>query len=463
MGLEKLIGEILEEITPTNDERIRLQRLADSYLQRTEKKSKEMVNDAVVFLGGSIEKDTMLRGDADIDVFVLLPTTLSKREFREMGLDIGRRVFLGHTPIERFADHPYLEVEDGGTTISIVPAYKTEAMRWKSAVDRTYYHVKYVKENLGEDQKGEVRLLKRFMKGVRVYGAESTVKGFSGYLCELLIIHYKTFKNWLIAAGKWNPQVIIDPANLYGGDLEIPKIIFEGQPLVVVDPVDKGRNVSAATSKGSLSRLISAVHAFLLKPSRKFFFPPIPMFDVKERLSKRMGILSLAFQHHEIVEDTLFPQLERLARKLVTKLKEEGFNTLRWEAYSNYRDSSYVLLELQSTTVPRQYLKVGPHTFDAGHEEAFLEKNMRDSVALWISEEGRWKAIKFRDAVDAKVLLRKIASEGKVVPRGIRAQIQKTSRIMGTHEIILEAERNPLFREFLTRFLENTEFWICDP
>jgi tRNA nucleotidyltransferase (CCA-adding enzyme) len=40
---------------------------------------------------------------------------------------------------------------------------------------------------------GEVRLLKKFMKGTGVYGAEIKIGGFSGYLCELLILKYRSF------------------------------------------------------------------------------------------------------------------------------------------------------------------------------------------------------------------------------------------------------------------------------
>ena len=168
----------------------------------------------------------------------------------------------------------------------------------------------------------------------------------------------------------------------------------------------------------------------------------------------------MGFHHRRMVEDTLFPQLERLARKVMTRLREEGFNPLRSEAYSDYSNSSYILMELQSTKIPKQYLKVGPYAFDAGHEEAFLEKNLEDSVALWISEDGRWKATKFRETVDAITLLRKIVSEGKVVPKGIRGEVKETARILGRNEMASEAERNPLLKEFLIRFLGINEFWI---
>jgi tRNA nucleotidyltransferase (CCA-adding enzyme) len=86
--------------------------------------------------------------------------------------------------IERFAEHPYLEIIQDEMRIDIVPCYNVERGQWQSATDRTPFHTDYVKKNLKPDLLGEVRLLKKFMQGVGVYGAEVKIGGFSGYLCD---------------------------------------------------------------------------------------------------------------------------------------------------------------------------------------------------------------------------------------------------------------------------------------
>jgi tRNA nucleotidyltransferase (CCA-adding enzyme) len=67
-------------------------------------------------------------------------------------------------------------------------------LEWLSATDRTPF-IHYVKKRLGKTLQDDVRLLKKFMQGIKVYGAEIKTGGFSGYLCELLILHYGSFAN----------------------------------------------------------------------------------------------------------------------------------------------------------------------------------------------------------------------------------------------------------------------------
>jgi tRNA adenylyltransferase (EC 2.7.7.25) len=65
--------------------------------------------------------------------------------------------------------------------------------------------------NLHREQKDEVRLLKKFMKGIGVYGAEIKVKGFSGYVAELLVYFYDSFRNVLPPRRAGSPQLRSPP------------------------------------------------------------------------------------------------------------------------------------------------------------------------------------------------------------------------------------------------------------
>ena len=65
--------------------------------------------------------------------------------------------------------------------------------------------------HLKTNQEKEVRLLKRFMKMVGTYGSEFKVGGFSGYLCELMIIRYGSFLKVLKGVfDHWKPGYQID-------------------------------------------------------------------------------------------------------------------------------------------------------------------------------------------------------------------------------------------------------------
>ena len=86
--------------------------------------------------------------------------------------------------------------------VNIVPCYKVALGEWKSAADRSPYHTKYIISKLDDRLRLEARLFKKFVKASRVYGAEVRVQGFSGYVCEVLILKYGSFQSVLEVACK---------------------------------------------------------------------------------------------------------------------------------------------------------------------------------------------------------------------------------------------------------------------
>ena len=135
---------------------------------------------------GSVAKDTWLSENPDIDVFIRLPTSIPRKNLGEIGLKIARKAAANARQVERFAEHPYLEAFMDGYRVDIVPCYDAKKGEWQSATDRTPYHTDYIRKRLEINLLGEARLLKRFMQGIGIYGAELKIGGFSGYLCELL-------------------------------------------------------------------------------------------------------------------------------------------------------------------------------------------------------------------------------------------------------------------------------------
>ena len=102
---------------------------------------------------------------------------------------------------------------------------------------------------------GDVRLLKRFMQGIGVYGAEIKVGGFSGYLCELLIMKYGSFTQTIRAFAEYNRRVVVDIEGFYANRANELQLLFP-ESLVIIDPVDKGRNVASAVQPQKLYEFI---------------------------------------------------------------------------------------------------------------------------------------------------------------------------------------------------------------
>jgi tRNA nucleotidyltransferase (CCA-adding enzyme) len=121
-----------------------------------------------------------------------------------------------------------------------------------------------MQNNLGERQKEDIVLLKRMLDSAGLYGSSLKTRGFSGYLCELLVYQYGDLRSLLRKTQDWSREMRIDPADVDTGQG------FESN-FVVVDPVDPERNVAAVLSEDNLARFILLASDFEREPSAEFF------------------------------------------------------------------------------------------------------------------------------------------------------------------------------------------------
>ena len=143
--------------------------------------------------GGSFAKDTNLKKDMDIDIFILIDKNTTELDFEKIALDVGFKSLKEYHPITRYSEHPYVEGyvflnnNKEHVRLNVVPCYKVEHGQWKSSADRSQYHTEYMKKILTLDQKNQIRILKAFLKGIGIYGAELSIAGLSGYVTEVLV------------------------------------------------------------------------------------------------------------------------------------------------------------------------------------------------------------------------------------------------------------------------------------
>src|SRR5437660_1395852 len=180
----KVLEQVKKFIIPTAKEQEKMKELAEYSLQLVKEQATKFPNVVGVEIGGSYAKGTWLQGKVDLDIFVKLEEDTDEKTFESVGKEIGFGALKKFKPYVRYSDHPYVEADIKGTPVNVVPCYDVQAGQWKSAADRSAFHVELVKTRLSEAQKLEVRLLKKFMKGVGVYGAEIEKEGFSGYRSE---------------------------------------------------------------------------------------------------------------------------------------------------------------------------------------------------------------------------------------------------------------------------------------
>ncbi|MEM2793708.1 MAG: CCA tRNA nucleotidyltransferase [Candidatus Methanomethylicia archaeon] len=458
MSTLNILREVLEKITPSTSERLKVSRIINEVKQRILKKAYEYGINVEISVEGSIAKDTWLSNDKDIDVFIHLPKELGNESLKTVGLEICKSAC--ENWIEAYAEHPYIQANMNGFKVDIVPVFKINSIdEAETAVARTPFHTRFINSKFNNYMRKEVRILKQFMKGTGVYGAEIKVRGFSGYLCELLIYKYKSFTNLLENTSKWKPyHVVIDPARHYSNLNEVKKIFVD--PLIVIDPVDKKRNVAAALSIDKMSRFIAASRAFKENPSLKFFFPTIDRITKNEMIKirkKGFKTLFIILKCPKLAPDILWGEIFKSLEGLSTLLEKYDFKVLSKDAWSDEKNVVVLAFQLESMKIPRIKKHIGPPISLCESEKNFLKKNIlsRDVVSGPCIERDRWVIYKLRSITKADDLIRNKFMEAKHGPH-----IKTQNFEVVIDEKILDKIDTDDFRIFLKKFMSKKENWI---
>ncbi len=388
-------------------------------------------------LYGSIAKDTAISGDLDLDVFVLVPREYGREWIRENFLRIAKKALEDIPFEERYAEHPYLRARPGAIEADIVPALKiSRASEAVTAADRTPFHTEYVRKMLSEKGRDHVRLLKKFMKGVGVYGAEIRVSGFSGYVAELLIITYGGFLEVIERASRWRPPVVIIPPGCDISENEARRL-FKGSPFILPDPVDARRNAGAAVSLKTLSEFIVASKLYLAKPSHKFFEPPEvddSMFKTAFDSLKKRGtcIAIIVLKLGRSAPDNIWGEIKSVSKRIYNKLKSERYPVLRRSEYwDEESEKALIALEFLSCDPSAPIHIEGPPAWLENATE-FIIKQLDRGWGFWISDSGRLGGIRRRNYNYMKDVIRKMLDRDREsMPKDIE----------GVEEISTDIER----------------------
>lgn len=467
--MEQICKTVLKRVTPKKNECVRIEALAEKLTKKVASAANALGLKINVRVEGSVAKDTWLSREPDIDIFMRMPTAIPRKSLGDISLRIARKATKGSEQIERFADHPYLEAIVDGTRVNIVPCYDVKQGQWLSATDRTPFHTDYVKRRLNGQLRGEVRLLKRFLEGTGAYGAEIKVGGFSGYLAELLILYYGSFTEALRAFARHKKRIVVDIENHYAKRENELGLLFK-EPLLIVDPIDKGRNVASAVQPEKLYTLIAASRAFLKNPSMAFFYSPkTTPLTVKQlilRLEKRgSAVIFLTFGRVDAVPDILWGQLYKSLRSLQKLVQLNDFPLLRDVAWSDEKTVNMFVFELQDFRIPRVKKHLGPPLEKEEECEKFLLKHLKGPATVCgpYVEDGRWVVQVQRKFTDVRTLLHERLKDGGKdagVAEQISHVIERGFDVLVNEEIADTYKKNRIFAEFLTEFLSAKPKWL---
>ena len=432
--------------------------IAEEVKQRVEDASKRNLTVHSVEIGGSVAKGTWLTDNVDVDIFVKFDSTISKKRLEDLGVKIGRDALLPNKSFLRYSEHPYVVGIIDGIIFNIVPCYDVVKGSWKSSADRSPYHTSFMKNRFNKSLKNETRLLKKFLKVLGLYGAEIKVKGFSGYVCEVLILKYGSFISVLKAM-----------SNLIGGEIlsldDIDEDItkkFDTQ-LVILDPVDNRRNLGAAISPVNVSSFIMASRSFLEKPSI-MFFKGISVSEITDKVKKstlldRISIVIL--RHEPRTVDILWGQLHRSVDSLSKQISKVGFNVLRTSVASDEDSTSAFIFLLDSLVLPKSQIKMGPNVNMKGEVSKFLNSNRKWSKLMWVGHDQRIYIMGDRRFLEFEKLLYSLlddTAKGSGVAPGLKRALESGIEVISGKNIVKATSRRQWLIEALYRVVITDEF-----
>ena len=439
--------EVLSRIVPNEDENTQINNVAEDVKKQVIETAVSLGVDVEPLLVGSVAKGTHLT-NPDIDIFVLFSASTERKQLEDYGLKIGRAIL--ENPEERYAEHPYIWGTFGGFIVEIVPCYRIKDPSQKmSAVDRTPFHTAYVMEHQKDEQRDQVRLLKQFLKGTGIYGAEAEIEGFSGYLCELMVLNYGDFTKVLTQGKDWKKGTTIKFDESEHGEFN--------DPLVVIDPVDPTRNVASALSDENFAVFVHACREYLTKPGIEFFFPNQPKPDTLENLESRMesrgtSFLGIHFQAPETLSDILHSQLRKAVAAVGKECARYGFEILD----SNYFVNNDVLLlfEFEVFILPSTKSHRGPPVWHPNSSDFRAKwEDSENALSRLYIKNGHWYVDAKREFTDARGLLSaKLTSLN--LGRHLNGVVKKNYELLVGDELLKDS-----FAIWLTMFLEKRFPW----
>ena len=413
-----VIKKSKELAIPNNTQRKKVDKIANevfSLVNRTSEKQKSVVS---VHFGGSYAKETWTPEKIDIDIFVKFKKTTKEKDFETIGKKIGFDSLKKFKPYVRYSEHPFVEANINGVGVNVVPCYDIKKGEWKSAADRSTFHTEFMSANLTGSMKDDIRILKCFLKINGMYGAEIAKQGFSGYVCESLVYYLGSFENVLKKMAKLQNNEMIG---------ESPRK-FES-PMVIIDPIDRNRNLGAAVSIDNVANFVLIARNFLKKNSISYFKEKNKMKIPKE-LAKNTLVVN--FKYKKRSDDIVYGQIKRASSSIESQLNKEGFNVLRNDAIAYDENKASLLFLFESLTISKNEVRTGPEVFSSEFASKFININSKKSKLMWTDKDGKLQSLQSRRYDNAKKYLsdlikNHIGESG--IPKGLRADFKAGFKI----------------------------------
>ena len=389
-----LLKTVIDRISPSPEETAETLTAADGTIKKLQKLLKGLP--VKVLAAGSGKKHTQLKNARETDLFVLFNYRKYADRHEEISDVLWKRLKGNFKNLSRLhGSRDYFQTKTQSRVFEIVPILEIKSSaQARNITDITPLHTRWVSKN-SKGKLGEIRLTKAFLAALGIYGAESYIRGFSGYACEILTIHYGSFTKLLRAAIKWKDKQIIDPAGFYRRRnplMEMNKSKLTG-PLVLVDPVQSGRNVTAALNQESFAKFRQAASKFLKRPSEKFFeIKTLTEKDLVGSVDRKYSLLLLEITPEKNKKDAMGAAILDKYLCVRNGLSERRFRIKKSSWFWDEKRAT-VWFILSKKFPPPHETRKGPKVSDAANSSRFRRKHKNAFVKngrLYASEKRKF-------------------------------------------------------------------------
>lgn len=382
--MDKISSKVLEKIKPTQEEISKVKKISNYLINKIKiKKTK-------IELGGSGAKDTWLTNAKDIDIYVKFD--FNEYNSKDISLILEKELKRHFRVIKLHGSRDYFQISQEGFTVEIIPILDIRRVDdAKNITDISPFHVRYVKKHKKGD---EIRLAKAFCKAQNCYGAESYIKGFSGYVLEILIIKYENFNKFIKNVSRWKDKEIIGEKK-YVDRLNRSK---KDSPLILIDPVDSNRNAAAALDKKNYNKLIRSSKLYLNNPSIKFFEKEEFNIDKIKKKYKNQNLIILEVDPLKGKEDVIGAKLLKCLNYISRRIELNDFKLIKYDWHWNQKALFWFVIYKNKLPLYKEHK--GPPIENRAALENFKKK---------------WKTIKIKNSYAYTIIKREFTNPNQFV------------------------------------------------
>lgn len=391
--MQDVLKKVLKKIKPSKEEERTVKKIIKEVL------GKIKIKDTKSVLGGSGAKETWLKGTHDIDIYVKFNPKKYKND--EISKVLKKELKKKFSKVDTLhGSRDYYRVYKEKYTIEIIPIIDTKKVEEaQNITDISPFHAKWVRKHKKGD---DIRLAKAFCRAQNCYGAESYIQGFSGYVLEILTIHYGSFKNFIKKIAKLERKEYIDPEK-HGVKLNKAKTY---SPLILIDPVQNDRNAAAALSRKKYNKLIQAAQKFLHKPTEEAFVKKEITVEELQRKAEGKKLILLKVKplkgKEDVIGAKLLKALEYLRKQMMLKdFKVYDYNW-KWDKEALF----WFILDKEDLPEFKEHR--GPRLKQKKHAEKFKQKNKKYKI---YEKSGRIFAKMPRKYRKPKQLIKKLITD----------------------------------------------------